>query len=125
MAQRLDRVIDVTIPEGTTQGTQNIPRNVRVIQVVLDGQPFENTTVRGENLVHIKLYDAQTDNYLGGVGWGGGVIDGNDVRPGQRMLWSSGSWPVPNGVRRIRYEVIAQQSFQCRVDVDLFFDEDL
>lgn len=119
MPSRLERVVDVTVPQGETVGTVNIPRNIGMIQVVLDRQPFENATTVDNTVCSIDLFDARNDDYLGGVTWSGGRVEGDGVRPGQRMLWSWARWYL-NGQRRIRYVLRAPTSFQCRLDVDLF-----
>lgn len=92
--------------------------------MVLDRLLFEDVTVRGDVLCRIDLWDDRTNAKIGSVSWGGGRIEDDSPRPGTRLIWSTARWPLPDGVRRIRFAVSATVQFSCRVDVDLFFDED-
>lgn len=113
MPDRLEKVINGMTSE--IAGVVSIPEGTRAIQLVLDRRPFENVIVGV--VCSVDLYNDSNDEYLGGVTWGGGRLDG--LRPGQRMLWSYGVWSV-NGVTRVRYVLKSPRAFQCRLDIDVF-----
>lgn len=119
MAHRIERVIDVDIPQGITEREFDLPPgNFSALQVVFDRLLFENGIGPDEIFCDINLY--ADGEFMGGASWFGGVLDNVGPRPGGRMLWSTGIWPLQNTPSRIRAVVTAPVAFRCRLDVDLF-----
>lgn len=126
MSHRLEKVVDRRLSANEkVSGKLPIPKSVKRLQFVLDRQPFENKTTKTQPACRIAIYDTKDDNYLGGCQWGGGRVEGEGPRPGQRMLWSFAYWPIPKDVKEVRYELEPLIDFRATLDVDLIFEGEI
>lgn len=122
MAIRLDNAINVRVPEGET--SYSFPSaqlaGYDEVQLVLERANFERNNPRADTLVTLRI--SSGGEQIGGVSFGEQVIDGANVpRPGQRMLWSTAGWRIPDNLGpTVDITVNAAFSFNCTLHIDLF-----
>ena len=112
---RRERVISQRVT-GETKVSVPVERGASVIQVVLERQPFEQSTQNRDVMCRVEVQFP--DGNKGAVEWGGGVAP--TVRPGQRMLWSYAYWQMPKGARTVDVVVKPKRDFDCVLHVDFF-----
>lgn len=119
MSQRVESVVNEVLTGGRQSVRVRVPPNHSEVQVVFDRTRFEKPvrTPGDKTLCRIEIWDGR--EYLGGFGFGDLRISGDiTARPGQRMLWTAGRWPLPRRTRQIDIVVFAAREFNCLMHVD-------
>jgi len=131
---RLKNVIDETLTKEKSL-ILDVPEGAKEIQFVFDRTRFELPSPDDESegeLFRCELCFGPTYIYLGsGLAidrfFGGGCddtrIEGHRTpRPGQRMLWTFFSWPIPPNIEEIPVRIRPARPFYCLMHVDFFHE---
>lgn len=118
MAKRINAVVDSVLIEGVSSYKVKAPSGATEIQVVFDRSRFEETVRKTHSLCRVEIWSGP--DYLGGLSFGDLRLDEvSSQRPGQRMLWTVGRWPLGKA-RNVEILIHAERQFNCRLDVDFF-----